>query len=148
MKNIILALTIISLTACEIGGSAQNSEASCFATKYSCDTRNLQKMDGTEFYMCNAGIDQIESTMLSLGFTVEVDKTWDGTMDGAGSHTFEPSGSHFKLSNDSVNCLVDGQGPYHCGSFGSTFIVANSSLTDEIINQISSSNVSSCAEVQ
>jgi hypothetical protein len=155
MQKIIqtIALTL-SLSACVgTNGSGQETAlpaAQCFAEKFACDLRETFTTDGLRFVMCNAPIDGIDEALKAAQFTTEIDTSWNRVNNGLGAHTKAPTNAHFHLSNDSLNCFLDGQGPLHCGGpEWKTFIVMNEELSEEIVAQVLNVSLDeSCLKVQ
>jgi hypothetical protein len=153
MTKFFTIISIISLSACSVlpGGSAENDALTpqCFASLNRCDPRDTRKLDGTPYLHCEGNPNDIMLDLESAGYTVEYDFTWNGLMNGMGNHAVAPSTADFMVAPDSVNCTVDGDGPYHCSHENSVFIVPSFEiqLDPELFAEMRSHDLGLCIEV-
>lgn len=135
MRYLLLALL---LTACNVDPSALQEEA----TSYACDlTREyIAQPSGLQFVKCQGvtSMPEFLATLDSLGITYETDFSMPHEDYGMAfaNHTQRPVSAHVHLSHDSVNCLIDGEGPYHCTNQRDVVIVPNASVSIEVLADI------------
>lgn len=152
MKKLFFAISTLTLSACNVAPEQSTADggqsAGCFASINRCDTRDTRKLDGTPYLHCETDPVQIMRDLENAGFTVESDFSFDGQMNGGGHHAVEPSTAHFKVAQDSVNCTVDGEGPYHCAHPRSVFIVPSAKIQEdsEVFAQMRSNALGLCIE--